>query len=34
MPEMIFTGSAAWKEGTECDLTVKGNKIATVSPPP
>ena len=31
---MIFNGSAAWTEGTECDLTVKGNKIATVSPPP
>ena len=31
---MIFDGSAAWTEGTECDLTVKGNKIATVSPPP
>ena len=34
MPEMVFNGSAAWTDGTECELTVKGNKIATVSPPP
>ena len=34
MPEMIFEGIASWKSGTECDLTVKGKKIATVSPPP
>jgi organic hydroperoxide reductase OsmC/OhrA len=34
MPEMIFNGSAVWTDGTECELTVKGNKIATVSPPP
>ena len=24
---------ASWKSGTECDLTVKGKKIITVSPP-
>jgi organic hydroperoxide reductase OsmC/OhrA len=34
MPEMIFEGVAKWKSGTECDLTVKGKQIATVSPPP
>jgi organic hydroperoxide reductase OsmC/OhrA len=34
MPEMIFNGSAKWTDGTECELSVKGNKIATVSPPP
>jgi len=34
MPNMIFNGSATWTDGTECELTVKGNKIATVSPPP
>lgn len=34
MPEMTFEGSASWKSGTECDLTVKGKHIATVSPPP
>jgi organic hydroperoxide reductase OsmC/OhrA len=34
MPEMIFEGTATWKTGTECDLTVKGKHIATVSPPP
>jgi len=34
MPEMIFEGTATWKSGTECDLTVKGKHIATVSPPP
>ncbi len=31
---MSFEGSATWKSGTECDLTVKGKHIATVSPPP
>ena len=31
---MTFEGSASWKSGTECDLTVKGKQIATVSPPP
>jgi organic hydroperoxide reductase OsmC/OhrA len=34
MPEMNFEGTATWKSGTECDLTVKGKHIATVSPPP
>jgi len=34
MPEMVFDGKATWTGGTECDLTVKGNTIATVSPPP
>ncbi len=34
MPEMIFEGTAKWKSGTECDLTVKGKHIVTVSPPP
>lgn len=34
MPEFIFDGVATWKSGTECDLTVKGKHIATVSPPP
>jgi organic hydroperoxide reductase OsmC/OhrA len=34
LPEMKFEGAATWKEGTECDLTVKGKQIATVSPPP
>jgi organic hydroperoxide reductase OsmC/OhrA len=34
MPEMKFDGTATWKSGTECDLTVRGKHIATVSPPP
>jgi organic hydroperoxide reductase OsmC/OhrA len=34
MPEMNFEGTATWKGGTECELSVKGKKIATVSPPP
>jgi len=34
MPELNFEGTATWKSGTECDLTVKGKHIATVSPPP
>jgi organic hydroperoxide reductase OsmC/OhrA len=34
MPEMIFEGTASWKSGTECNLTVKGKHIVTVSPPP
>jgi organic hydroperoxide reductase OsmC/OhrA len=33
MPELTFEGIADWKSGTECDLTVKGKHIATVSPP-
>ena len=31
---MNFEGTATWKSGTECDLTVKGKHIVTVSPPP
>jgi organic hydroperoxide reductase OsmC/OhrA len=31
---MKFDGTATWKSGTECDLSVKGKHIATVSPPP
>lgn len=34
MPEFAFEGTANWKSGTECDVTVKGKHIATVSPPP
>jgi organic hydroperoxide reductase OsmC/OhrA len=34
MPEMNFEGTATWKSGLECELTVKDKKIATVSPPP
>lgn len=34
MPEFTFEGTANWKSGTECDVTVKGKHIATVSPPP
>jgi organic hydroperoxide reductase OsmC/OhrA len=34
MPEMNFEGTATWKSGTECDISVKGKNIATVSPPP
>ena len=33
LPEFSFEGSASWKSGTECDLTIKGKHIATVSPP-
>ncbi len=34
MPEFVFEGSANWTSGTECALTVKGQRIVTVSPPP
>lgn len=34
MPEFTFEGTANWKSGTECDVTVKGKHITTVSPPP
>jgi len=34
MPELVFEGAANWTSGTECDLTVKGKHISTVSPPP
>jgi organic hydroperoxide reductase OsmC/OhrA len=32
--ELVFDGISTWKNGTECDLTVKGKNIVTVSPPP
>src|SRR5512135_2292048 len=32
---MKFDGTATWKSGTtECDLSIKGKHITTVSPPP
>ena len=31
---MNFEGTATWKSGTECDLSVKGKHLITVSPPP
>jgi organic hydroperoxide reductase OsmC/OhrA len=34
MPEMTFEGSATWKSGMECEVSVKGKQIITVSPPP
>jgi len=34
LSDMNFEGTATWKSGTECNLTVKGKQIATVSPPP
>ena len=34
MPEFTFEGTAKWKSGTECDLSIKGKHIVTVSPPP
>ncbi len=33
MPEFNFEGSASWKSGLECALSIKGKQIATVSPP-
>lgn len=33
MPEFVFEGTAKWIGGTECDLIVKGERLATVSPP-
>jgi organic hydroperoxide reductase OsmC/OhrA len=33
MPEMNFEGTASWKGGMECELTVKGKHLVTVSPP-
>jgi organic hydroperoxide reductase OsmC/OhrA len=32
--QMVFEGSASWKSDTECDLSVKGKHLVTVSPPP
>jgi organic hydroperoxide reductase OsmC/OhrA len=34
MPQFVFEGVANWKGETECDLTVRDKRIATVSPPP
>jgi organic hydroperoxide reductase OsmC/OhrA len=34
MSDMVFEGAARWKGGNESDLRIKGNIIATVSPPP
>jgi organic hydroperoxide reductase OsmC/OhrA len=34
MPQMNFEGTASWKSGMECELSVKGKKFVTVSPPP
>ena len=31
---MNFEGTATWKDGTECQLSVKDKEIVTVSPPP
>jgi organic hydroperoxide reductase OsmC/OhrA len=31
---MDFEGTATWKSGTECDLSIKGKHLVTVSPPP
>jgi organic hydroperoxide reductase OsmC/OhrA len=34
MVKMHFEGTASWTSGLECEISVKGKKIATVSPPP
>jgi len=34
MQEFTFEGTASWKSGTECDLTIRGEHFITVSPPP
>ena len=34
MAKMNFEGTATWTSGFECELSVKGKKIVTVSPPP
>lgn len=34
MPDMNFEGTASWNSGLECDITIKGKHLATVSPPP
>jgi organic hydroperoxide reductase OsmC/OhrA len=34
MSEMNFEGTASWKGGMECELSVKGKQITAVSPPP
>lgn len=34
MPDMNFEGTASWKGGMECELSVKGKQVISVSPPP
>jgi organic hydroperoxide reductase OsmC/OhrA len=34
MSEMNFEGTASWKGGMECELSIKGKQIIAVSPPP
>lgn len=34
MPELDFEGTATWKSGMECQLSIKGKELVTVSPPP
>jgi organic hydroperoxide reductase OsmC/OhrA len=34
MPELNFEGTATWKSGMECQLSIKGKELVTVSPPP
>ncbi len=34
MSLFTFEGTATWKSGTECDLSIRGKHIITVSPPP
>jgi organic hydroperoxide reductase OsmC/OhrA len=34
VPELDFEGVATWKSGMECNISVKGKNLATVSPPP
>jgi organic hydroperoxide reductase OsmC/OhrA len=34
LPELDFEGTATWKSGTECELSIKGKPLVTVSPPP
>ena len=34
MAKMNFEGTATWTSGFECELSVKGKKLVTVSPPP
>ncbi len=33
MPDMNFEGTASWKGGMECELSVKGKQVISVSPP-
>jgi organic hydroperoxide reductase OsmC/OhrA len=34
MIDFCFEGTASWLSGTESDLTIKGKRFITVSPPP